>query len=166
MYDQYDSRLINLLASYDDITIGMVCGHLHLDTFRILESDDRKHAIIGYLSPSLDGYLSINPSLRIYDIKGKVVQNYINYKIDLNNTNAEWVQTYNFKDEYGYDDCSTANMKQFANDMHDDRKLHNLWYKHMRADSDVYSCDDLCWNNNLCAIEHPRNSEFDQCYKF
>ena len=166
MYGQYDSRLINLIASYDDVVIGMVCGHLHLDTFRILESDDRKHTVIGYLSPSLDAYLSVNPSLRIYDIKGKVVQNYINYKVDLEGERVEWTKTYNFKEEYGYDDCSTESMKQFASDMHDDRNLHDIWYKHLRADTDDYTCDDKCWNNNLCAIEHPRTSERDQCYKF
>ena len=35
-------------------------------------------------------YLSINPSIRIYDIKGKVVQNYINYKNKRQNVKLFW----------------------------------------------------------------------------
>ncbi|KAL7721063.1 Sphingomyelin phosphodiesterase [Entamoeba marina] len=164
MYDQYDDRLIDLIADYEDITIGLVCGHLHLDTYRIMKNDEGK-VVIGYMSPSLDAYLGINPSVRLYDVEGKTVMNYVNYYVDLSKSYVEWKFNYNAIEEYGLNDLSADSMVELANRMHTDRSLHDIWYHHLRANTDQYSCDDKCYNNNLCAIEHPKNSEIS-CYEW
>ncbi|EDR28389.1 sphingomyelin phosphodiesterase, putative [Entamoeba dispar SAW760] len=165
MYNQYDDKLIDLITQYSNITIGMICGHLHLDTYRIMQSKDKKKTVIGYLSPSLDTYLGINPSIRLYDIKGNIIQSYINYYVDLNKTDVQWKFNYNATQEYNLNDLSPNSMISLAQRMHSNRTLHDIWYEHMRGDSHMYRCDDKCWNNNLCALEHPRNSEKD-CYKW
>ncbi|ELP90379.1 sphingomyelin phosphodiesterase, putative [Entamoeba invadens IP1] len=165
MYDQYDDRIIDLIAEYSDITIGMICGHLHLDTYRVMQNKNKDKTVIGYLSPSLDTYLGINPSVRKYQVEGRKIKNWVNYYVDLNQTDVEWKFNYNAAEEYDLEDTSAESMILLAEKMKKDRSVHDTWFEHMRADSHMYQCDDNCWNNNLCAIQKPRNSEIE-CYKF
>ncbi len=55
---------------FADTIAGQFYGHLHFDTFQVFEDQHEKAISVGFLTPSIATYWSLNPGYRIYETEG------------------------------------------------------------------------------------------------
>lgn len=175
LYPQYNDRLVDTLTNYSDVIVGVLCGHLHTDTFRIMKNGKKK--VIGLIAPSVDTWLGTSPAVRKYNVGdgSGYIKGYKNYNFMLKPTKDsskfvkstitynKWRFSYSSSSEYGLKELSPSEYEILAARMENDPTLFSKYHLHFRADTPGFSCEGNCKNNCMCAVRYPRQNEFSNC---
>ncbi|EDR22291.1 sphingomyelin phosphodiesterase, putative [Entamoeba dispar SAW760] len=179
LYPQYNDRLVDSLAEYNDVILGVLCGHLHTDTFRILSKGNKK--VMAFIGPSVDTWLGTSPSIRKYDVGNGLgyMKEFKNYHFQLRPKKDKlkpkttikqpsdgfnkWKFNYGSSSEYGLKELSPKEFEILAARMDKDLQLFNKYHLHFRADTPGFTCKGNCKNNCMCAVRYPRQNEFANC---
>nr|BAN42392.1 sphingomyelin phosphodiesterase, putative [Entamoeba invadens] len=178
LYPQYNDRLVDLLSEYSDITSGIICGHLHTDTFRIVGSGNKK--ILALIGPSVDTWLGTSPSIRKVDMGDGTgfMASFKNYNFLLRPKGKKkgekgkevktdkynkWKFNYESSAEYGVNSLSPSEFEVLFARMEKDEKLFEKYHKHFRGDTPGFECNGNCKANCLCAVRYPKQNDFANC---
>ncbi|KAL7720483.1 Sphingomyelin phosphodiesterase [Entamoeba marina] len=178
LYPQYNDRLVDILAEYSDVIIGVLCGHLHTDTYRIISKGNKK--VVAFICPSVDTWLGTSPSVRKYDVGdgSSYMKGYKNYnfllkqkltpeaKFEVHTSNQDynkWKFNYDTASQYGLKELSPYEYEILSQRLENDLQLFNKYHRHFRGDTPGFSCDGKCKSNCICSVRHPRQTEFANC---
>ena len=178
LYPQYNDRLADAIAEYSDVILGVMCGHLHTDTYRLITKGNKK--VIAFIAPSVDTWLGTSPSVRKYDVGDGTgyMKSYKNYNLLLKPKNAHqlsmvkkdtsnqynhWKFNYESSAQYGLNELSPKEFTILTERLEQDLQLFNQYHKHFRGDTPGFDCDGICRSNCICAIRYPKQNEFSNC---
>lgn len=113
-----------------------------------------------------------NPAVRLikYDRNDGRPLDIINYYMDLDQSNKNdksvWQLEYNMTSGYSIPDVMPSSLARVVERMKTDTaplKNYNRW-RIVNAPANVTAiCDDNCFNEILCAFDHPNIEEFNKC---
>lgn len=110
-----------MLERFRDTIISILSGHTHADQLRFLRDSEGKVFQTNLIAPSLTTYSSHNPSFRVCEFKNDALDDYIQYKFDIEYYNKradmgffdlKFDVAYTLKNEYGIDKWNADGMQQ------------------------------------------------------
>ena len=147
--ENYTKRFINIVSNYRDIIIYQFYGHVHSDTFTLLE--DNVGDIVGFCSvPSSLMLDKHEASFRIYkyDVDTYDIYDYDQYVSNLELTiqydNIIFTKSYSFNSEYNLDGVHLKNWIQLYNRIEDNTTILNRYYKNLYPGLNNTNCDSNC----------------------
>jgi hypothetical protein len=120
--DEINQCLLFILERFRNIIITFLSGHTHNDQIRFIRDSNGEIFQTNFISPSLTTFSSYNPSFRVYDFQNGVLNDYTQYKFDIDLYNAKADQgdfdfkydvAYRFKEEYKIENWDMSQMEIF-----------------------------------------------------
>lgn len=156
-------KFLSLVNQYSSTITGMFTGHLHMDGFMLFSNQKNFDSFVPAISPSFGN----NAAIKVfsYNRETMLVQDFMNYYLLTNNTNAQWQLLYDFNEKYqpNCTNCSLINgMKQLQED-NDLVSLYKLYYSSGNLTGQPINKDPLAWPYYWCDISYSLPNEFESC---
>ena len=125
----YNEQFITLLQRYSATIVGSFAGHLHMDTFELLQSRFNRPISFVHVTPAISPVYGNNPAFEVsvYDRRTFDVTDYTTYFLDLDSPEAKtnvpitWRREYSFKDAYGQRKFGASALNEVHNLMPNDQ---------------------------------------------
>jgi sphingomyelin phosphodiesterase acid-like 3 len=182
LWDIYNEQLLNIISQYSDVITGLIFGHTHIDSFRLLKSNTSENfQVVLNIAPSLtpwrNGWTNDtgnNPGLRLfkYNATDSTIINHYQFFANLTKANLlgriDWKMEYDAVRAYGLKDYSVASWS----------KLLNLFSKEINGEiqsalfekyveytkvSEHFDCDKICRFKIYCAIANLTTTGIVKC---
>ena len=114
--NQWQTRVLRLIASHHAVIGALFCGHTHADEFRVVYAGTTPVAF-AHLAPSISPIHRNNPAYQIFETDtntGRLL-NYRTYHLT-SPTNG-WTEEYSFTNEYHLPDCGLPSMFQLETNL-------------------------------------------------
>lgn len=115
-YDAYEKNMYALIERFNQTITTSLSGHTHSDEFRFIKNQKEEIIHINYISPSITTFANYNPSFRIYNFENGKINDYNQYRFDIDFYNKEaekkiynfdYKKAYSFKNEYNITNWET-----------------------------------------------------------
>ena len=105
----YNQRFIDLVTQYSPIIVGSFAGHIHMDSFELLQLEANKSLSFVHITPAISPLFGNNPAFELfsYNRLSFALKDYAVYYFDLSSapaqrhTPVEWQKEYSFVESYG-----------------------------------------------------------------
>lgn len=105
----HNQQFINLIRKYSTVIVGSFAGHIHMDSFELVRSDNDSPAVFVHITPAISPLFDNNPAFEIftYDRRSSALNDYAAYYLDLasaaaqKNAPIKWTKEYTFATAYG-----------------------------------------------------------------
>eukprot|EP00762_Andalucia_godoyi_P000559 ANDGO_05361.mRNA.1 Sphingomyelin phosphodiesterase A len=171
----YQDKLLNVIEPYSDLITTHISGHIHTDSFHILQKAGSPSGCFGiqHVSPSVTTFTYLNPEVRefVYDRDTMEILDVKTYYVDMAKANAadviEWQFAYSMKESFGkyLVDFSCTSFESLRKAFWTDDEL---WGKFMvyfsNQNGSPSSCLDAeCRSGYLCPMGWPEPKDYAEC---
>ncbi len=100
----YNQRFIDLVTQYSSIIVGSFAGHIHMDSFELIQSETTKLASFVHITPAISPLFGNNPAFELfsYNRSSFALKDYAVYYFDLSSAAAESDTTVKWQKEYSF----------------------------------------------------------------
>jgi hypothetical protein len=169
----YNQPFIDLVRRYSSTIIGSFAGHMHMDTFELIQSTDHQAISFVHVTPAISPLFGNNPGFKLfsYNRRSFAPRDYTTYYLDLTTasgqTNAQikWSKEYSFRESYHEPIFSASTLQAVQNDMaasgSDKRGKYEMFYDVSNNSSAAISSGN--WVAYWCAITKLTAPEYERC---
>ena len=140
----YAEQFMELLGTYRDVVAAVMCGHTHMDDFRVViegESDTSQAfpTTFMHINPALSPQRGNNPAFKSFeaDLSELAFNNARGYALDLGATTPAWSQLYDFNQAFGQDGINAFTLNWVRNRMGWDADAADAYMLHYNAGNTV-----------------------------
>jgi sphingomyelin phosphodiesterase acid-like 3 len=116
----YNERFINLVMRHSTNIIGSFAGHMHMDTFELIQADNGKAVSFVHITPAISPLFGNNPAFELfsYNRQSFAPKDYTTYYLDLSsaasqrNAPIKWQKEYSFVESYGQSNFSASTLQE------------------------------------------------------
>lgn len=106
--EAYNQQFINLMTQYSSSILASFAGHIHMDSFELVQSENKRSVFV-HITPAISPVYGNNPTFEVvtYDRQSSALKDYSAYYFDLAsaaakiNAPVKWQQEYTFSTTYG-----------------------------------------------------------------
>ena len=153
----YTNRFINIISDYKEIIKYQFYGHVHSDTFTLLENNQQN--IVGFCSvPSSLMLDKHEASFRIYkyDVDTYDIYDYEQYvsnlKLTIKYDDIIFTKSYEFNSEYNLNGVNLNNWIELYYKIKQNNTILNKYYKNLYPGLNNTNCNNDCKNDILSDI--------------
>ncbi|XP_046548538.1 LOW QUALITY PROTEIN: acid sphingomyelinase-like phosphodiesterase 3b [Haliotis rubra] len=159
-YEQFNTRLLDLVQKYSDVIPAMYFGHDHADGLKLVLKKDGTPGVPMFIAPSVTPWryksrtesgAPHNPAIRLvkYNQQTGEALDYIQYYMNLTESNevnaSTWKVAYDASTTYRVSDLAAASVSRVVQQMSTDRNLLNNYIRFntvlANGNSTVDECD-------------------------
>ncbi len=115
----YNQQFIDLLAQYSRVIVASFAGHIHMDSFQVVQPGKQ----FVHITPAISPLFGNNPAFDIftYSRQSAALKNYTAYYFDLSSAAAQtnapvtWQKEYSFTESYGRPAFTAATLQAIYN---------------------------------------------------
>jgi hypothetical protein len=104
----YNQKFINLVTQYSPSIVGSFAGHMHMDTFELIQSANENAVSFVHITPAISPIFGNNPAFELfsYNRQSFAIRDYTAYYLDLRSAAARknapirWQKEYSFVESY------------------------------------------------------------------
>jgi sphingomyelin phosphodiesterase acid-like 3 len=121
----YNQKFINLVTQYSSTIIGSFAGHMHMDTFELIQSANQNAVSFVHITPAISPLFGNNPAFELfsYNRRSFALKDYTAYYLDLSsaatqkNAPITWRKEYSFVESYGQPVFAATTLQAVHNGM-------------------------------------------------
>jgi hypothetical protein len=168
----YNQQFIDLVRRYSSTIIGSFAGHMHMDTFELIQATNQQAISFVHVTPAISPLFGNNPAFELfgYDRRSFVPQDYTAYYFDLGsaagqtNGQIKWSKEYSFRESFRQPTFSASTLqtvqKEMAASANDQRAKYEMFYDVSNNASPAISPANWvaywCGINNLTPLDYGR----------
>ncbi|ELP85620.1 sphingomyelin phosphodiesterase, putative [Entamoeba invadens IP1] len=159
----FTQDFLSLYKEFNDVIVGHLCGHNHIESYRIYPPQNPFYSCINNPPMTPNG---ANPGLRLYKYSENKFVDFTTYVLDINKCNEnrkyDWQKTYSACEEYGLVDLGNTEMGRLNDLLTNDDTMWAKFMKHYAMEL-PYSCEGTCRKQRLCSMQNMRESDYADC---
>ncbi len=121
----YNQQFVNLVTQYATTIVGSFAGHMHMDTFELIQAANQNVVSIVHITPAISPLFGNNPAFELfgYNRRSFAPQDYTAYYLDLSSAAAQrnapikWQKEYSFCESYGQPVFAATTLQAVHNGM-------------------------------------------------
>ena len=169
----HNQQFINLIKQYSTVIVGSFTGHIHMDSFQLVRSNNDSPAAFVHITPAISPLFDNNPAFEIftYDRRSSALNDYTAYYLDLasaaaqKNSSISWTKEYTFTTAYGQPALTAQSLQVVYDGMlgneHDYRTKFDKYYDVSNTASPGIDAKD--WRAYWCGMTYLTVSEYTGC---
>jgi sphingomyelin phosphodiesterase acid-like 3 len=128
---QFFTEFVDLMKAYGSIVQIALCGHTHMDDFRVLSPGGSAPPIAFRITPATTPIYGNNPAFSVlqYQVRTGELSDITTYYLDLagGGPDPKWALEYRFSTAYGYNTFSAENLQSLAAAIHSDPSVRHVF---------------------------------------
>ena len=112
----YNQQFIDLVARYSSVIVAAFAGHIHMDSFQLVKSNNQAPASFVHITPAISPLFGNNPAFDVftYDRRLAALKDYSAYYFNLSspaakkNAPVKWSKEYSFAQAFAQPDFSAT----------------------------------------------------------
>ncbi len=167
--ETYNTQVLNLIHQYTDTVTGVFSGHLHMDGFLWLDSNEKSGALVDSFVPAISPIFGNNAAYKIYDYDSKNLQwcNFTTYYLSLINTSVGqdlWNREYTFNAAFQTNSQNCTLIPGFAKiALNKDDPFTTNYLTFYNVSSNFKSIPQQAWKTFWCAIRNLDIADYENC---
>ena len=169
----YNQKFINLVTQYSPTIVGSFAGHMHMDTFELIQSANQNAVSFVHITPAISPLFGNNPAFELfsYNRQSFALKDYTAYYLDLSSaaaqTNApmKWQKEYSFIESYGQPIFAPSTLQAVRNGMPANqsgyRTKYETYYNVSNRASPVV--DPNNWRAYWCGMTNLTEAQYRSC---
>ena len=174
--EEIHARFLRLLIRFSNVVAAQLYGHKHIDSFRLLRSEEGRSVGFGLVQGSVSPLFGNNPSVRLYSYNNHSgLEDYAHYFLDLQQVQAvrnisaaelgaRWKLLYRASESYGLKNLSPSSLEAFWVKLRTNKDgLFNQYQLNSRAGRGKGKCEEDCWRKTLCNAGYTNTTQLSNC---
>ena len=169
----YNQQFINLVSQNADVIPAAFAGHIHMDSFQLIQPADGAPTSFVHISPAFSPLFGNNPAFDVftYDRRSAALNDYAVYYFDLSspaaqkNAPVKWQKEYSFAQAFAQPTFSTTTLKAIYGHMpanqNGDLTKYETYYNVSNTASPGFAGNN--WRAYWCGIGNVTVSEYQRC---
>ena len=162
---EYTQSFLDLIRQYNGIITGVLSGHVHMDGFLILDSQDPAHKIIDTFVSSISPIFGNNPSYKTYEYSNEnfTLHDFVTYFLNLKHKMTEWQKEYDFANVYQPNDGLFSGYEKILADKNNTFSTDYIRFYDVDTMSQPISHGK--WDYYWCATHQLNPNSYRECIK-
>jgi sphingomyelin phosphodiesterase acid-like 3 len=169
----YNQKFINLVTQYSSTIVGSFAGHMHMDTFELIQSANQNAVSFVHITPAISPLFGNNPAFELfsYNRQSFALRDYTAYYLDLSspaaqtNTPVKWQKEYSFIESYGQPIFGSSTLQAVHNGMPANQSgyltRYETYHNVSNRDSPVVGPNN--WRAYWCGITNLTETQYRSC---
>ena len=167
----YNQRFIDLVTQYAPIIVSSFAGHIHMDSFELIQSETKKSALFVHITPAISPLFGNNPAFELfsYNRESFALKDYAVYYFTLSSaesdTTVKWQKEYSFVEGYGQPVYSATTLQALHNLMPGDQRGYLTKYETCYDVSNMKSfvVGPANWRAYWCGMTNLTVNQYRRC---